>query len=285
MADRAAKLCWVVHELVVAASDRVEFGDDRIGASVLQLAVSRVGRQDLISAEAGQRREDLGEVRQTGLAFGVVAHLVVTVGHGSANLAADHVYGVEHPDHARRVVGRGLAHLLRRIGKVAHPGSDHSGREGWNGERVAVGGVEPLGKVTGELYVLGLIPTDWNVFGVVEQDVGCHQTRIGEQRRAGSGTPALLLELDHSAQLADMCCRLEQVAELDMSPHVGLYEHGRAIRVEPSRKEQSRRGQGQLTQPQGIVLGGKRVKVGDEVEAVVLLDTETAQRAEIVAEC
>ena len=70
-----------------------------------------------------------------------------------------------------------------------------------------------------------------------------------------------------------------------MSPHVGLYEHGRAIRIEPSRKEQSRRGQGQLTQPPGIVLGGKRVKVGDEVEAIVLLDTETAQCAEVVAEC
>ena len=73
---------------------------------------------------------------------------------------------------ARRVVGRGLAHLPRWIGEVAHPGSDRGGRQGWNGERVAVGGVEPLGEVTGELYVLGLIPTNGNVFGVVEEDVG-----------------------------------------------------------------------------------------------------------------
>jgi hypothetical protein len=43
--------------------------------------------------------------------------------------------------------------------------------------------VEPDRGVAGDLDVLALVVTDGDLVGVVEQDVGRHQRRVGEQAR------------------------------------------------------------------------------------------------------
>ena len=50
-------------------------------------------------------------------------------------------------------------------------------------ERLAEAGVEALGEVAGELDVLLLVVADRHDIGLVEQDVGRHQHRVGEQAR------------------------------------------------------------------------------------------------------
>ena len=50
---------------------------------------------------------------------------------------------------------------------------------------VAVAGVEPHGQVPGQLQVLALVLPDRHLVGLVEQDVGGHQHRVGEQPDVG----------------------------------------------------------------------------------------------------
>ena len=51
-------------------------------------------------------------------------------------------------------------------------------------EGAAVAAVEPLGHVAGQLEVLALVVADRDPVGVVEEDVGRHERRVGEQAGA-----------------------------------------------------------------------------------------------------
>ena len=91
-------------------------------------------------------------------------------------------------------------------------------------ERPAIAGVEPVGHVAGQFEVLALVVADRHLVGVVQQDVGRHEHRIGQQRqpdrfRAGR----LLPELDHPGGLAVAGGALEQVVQLGVLGYVGLY--------------------------------------------------------------
>ena len=50
-----------------------------------------------------------------------------------------------------------------------------------HGEGLAEAAVEPLGQVAGQLEVLALVLADRHLVGLVEQDVGGLQDRVGEQ--------------------------------------------------------------------------------------------------------
>ena len=78
-----------------------------------------------------------------------------------------------------------------------------------------------------------LVLADRHLVGVVQQDVGRHQHRIGQQRqphrvRAGR----LLPELDHPGGLAVAGGALEQVVQLGVLGYVGLYVTQRRGRVD-----------------------------------------------------
>ena len=91
-----------------------------------------------------------------------------------------------------------------------------------------MGPIEATGQVPGELDVLVLVLADWNRGGLVEQYVGGHQRRVGQQASAGAledrptlvrcrpssvstagcqgGTSSLVLELCHPSQPAQRRC-------------------------------------------------------------------------------
>ena len=136
-------------------------------------------------------------------------------------------------------------------------------------EHLAVAPVEAQRQVAGQLDVLRWSSPTGTCVGPVEQDVGRHQRRIGEQRDPGRvHAAALLLELDHPVQLAGGGHALQQVGELRVRRHVALPEQRGPVEAE--RQEQRRRLVGVLPQQARVVLGGHRVQVGDAVEGVVL---------------
>ncbi len=99
--------------------------------------------------------------------------------------------------------------------------------------------VEAHGEVTGQLHVLALVVADGHLVGVVQQDVGGHQRRVGEQPGGDElGPVALVLELGHAPQLADRCGALEDPRQLGVLGHVALHEQRRAVRVDADGQQQ-----------------------------------------------
>ena len=124
--------------------------------------------------------------------------------------------------------------------------------------------------------------------GLVDQDVGCHQRRIGEQaqRDVLAVLAGLFLELRHAAHPAHAGDAVEDPGELRVLGHHRLVEDDLLGAVDAGRQE----GRGDLARLRGK-LGGllpdrDRVLVDHAVEAlvVVLQAREVADRAEIIAE-
>ena len=120
-------------------------------------------------------------------------------------------------------------------------------------EGVAVAAVEADGEVAGELDVLALVVADRHLVGVVEEDVGGHERRVGEQAAGDEPAAALLglrrlvLELGHAPQLADRRGALHQPGQLAVLVHVALDEHDRHGGIDADGQE--RRGQAERSRP------------------------------------
>ena len=130
-------------------------------------------------------------------------------------------------------VGRrgGLAHLRGRVGQVGDPTDRRQDVRLGHPERRAVARVEADGEIPGQLEVLPLVLTDRHPLGLVQQDVGGHQHRIGEQgRQSGFGSPArrLVLELGHPAGLAEAGVGAQHPGQLGVFGHVRLDEDRRS---------------------------------------------------------
>ena len=65
--------------------------------------------------------------------------------------------------------------------EVHHPGPDGGDGRLGDDQGVAVAVVEPVGQLAGQLEVLALVVADGHPLGVVEQDVGGLEDRVGEQ--------------------------------------------------------------------------------------------------------
>ncbi len=106
-------------------------------------------------------------------------------------------------------------------------------------ERVAVAGVESHGGVSGELEVLALVVADGDDVGVVQQDVGRLQRRVGEQcgRNEAARPVGLVLELRHAAQLAEGDRGLHQPAQLGVFGNLGLDEQRGDVGVDADGQE------------------------------------------------
>ena len=156
-------------------------------------------------------------------------------------------------------------------------------------ERLAETTVEPDRDVTGDLDVLALVVADGHLVGVVQQDVGGLQCRVGEQPARDEPAGALgglLLELDHPRQLADADVALHQPRQLRVLDDVALHEHRGHVGVEADAEERRRQLQRALTDDAGLVDHGQRVEVDDAVEhvLVVLAAHPVPQRPEVAAQ-
>ena len=125
--------------------------------------------------------------------------------------------------------------------------------------------------------------------GLVQQDVGRLQHRIGVEADAGAllVLARLLLELGHPVQPAEAGDAVEDPGQFGMGPHRRLGEDHRARRIEAGRQI----GGGDLTglggQQGRILPDGNGMQVGDEQEtgrARVLQLGEPLQGPEVVAQ-
>ena len=145
-----------------------------------------------------------------------------------------------------------------------------------------------MGDVARQLEVLLLVLADRHVGGLVDQDVGRHQRRIGVEAERGvlAVLAGLLLELRHAVHPADTGHAVEHPGELGVRRHHRLVEDDLLPAVDAGGQE----GRGDLARLAGQQLGilrlGDGVQVDHAIEAfvVVLQAREVADRAEIVAE-
>ena len=171
--------------------------------------------------------QQVGDAR---LALGIGDDLAAGVGDRRADLLRRHRGVVEQDDAAGR--RQALAHLLVRRLQVEDLRRTRGDLRLRDGERLAVAAVEAGGQVAGELEVLALVLTDRHLVGLVDEDVGGLQHRVGEQARPtprGALALALVLELGHPAGLAEAGQALQHPRELQVLGHVALHEQGAAL--------------------------------------------------------
>ena len=149
--------------------------------------------------------------------------------------------------------------------------------------------VEADRDVAGDLDVLPLVFAHRHLVGVVQQDVGCLQRRVGEEPGGDElcfTLGRLVLELGHAAELAEADGALHHPGQLAVLGHVALHEDGGHIGVEADGEQhrgQFHRGRAERV---GAFGDGERVQIDDAVEGVVLVLSRhpVAQRTQVVAE-
>ncbi len=114
--------------------------------------------------------------------------------------------------------------------------------------------------------MLQLVGTDRHGVGVVGQDVGRHQHRIGKQARVGRQPFGLLVfEGMTTFQQANRRAGHQQPTKLAHLGHVGLHKQHGMFGVESQRQQVDGRVERELRQQRGIANGGQSVQIGDEV--------------------
>ena len=137
--------------------------------------------------------------------------------------------------------------------------------------------------------MLLLVVADRHDVGLVEQDVGSHEHRVGEEPdRRGVGAVALrlVLELRHAPGLAETGDRREDPGQLGVGGHVRLHVQ-RRLRGLDAGGDVLRRGATRLlAQVLGILGDGDRVQVDDREERVVSLlqVSPLEERPDVVAD-
>ena len=148
--------------------------------------------------------------------------------------------------------------------------------------------VEFLGDVAGQLQMLLLVLAHRHMRGAVDEDVGGHQARIGEQAERGvlAVLAGLVLELRHAVHPADARHAVEDPGKLGMLHHPALVEDDVLLRVDAGGEEG--RGDRARLILEVIMheLRCQRMQVDHAIDAVgrVLQRDELLDRAEIVAE-
>ncbi len=137
--------------------------------------------------------------------------------------------------------------------------------------------------------MLALVLADRDLVGLVEQDVGDLEDRVGEQADGGAVGAllgGLVLELGHPARLAEAGEAVHHPGQLGMLGHMALHEQRAALRVEAGGQQLGGGDPGVGAQFGRVLRNGDRMQVDDHVEGVVgLLERHPlADRAEVVAE-
>ena len=293
-AKDAVDLGGVLHQAVHLGRDRLQLGHGKVGQRGLEgaeLRAREIGHH-LRGRVPGKGRVDVHEVARLGPVLQPVERVGqrLGVGLGLADLLGDRVGAVGQVD-AALVGGVGFRHLLGAVAQAHDPrGSAFDHRLDHREEVHAVVVVELDRDVAGQFQVLLLVLAHRHMRGLVGQDVGGHQRRIGEQaQRAVLGVLAggLVLELGHAAHPAHARDAVEDPGKFDMRGHLALVEQDRARRVDAGGDEACRRLARLLAQLRRVLPDGDRVHVDeavDRLDPLVLLFDEALERAEIVAQ-
>ena len=121
--------------------------------------------------------------------------------------------------------------ILATSGRMYGPGTVKVGPNRW---------LNRWREIPGELQVLPLVLAHRHLIGLVQQDVGGLQDRVGEQADAGLVLPSLAdLSLNWIIRLglAESGDAAEHPGQLGVLGHVGLHEHGAARGIEPAREQ------------------------------------------------
>ena len=263
----------ILHKRCEALADGAELLSDSLADGRLEIAVAlaRELARDVLHRLVRDGGVDGHEVVDAILAL-AVADLRLAVRDGALEFLQDGFLVVENGD-GRLRVRVGLAHLARRI-LQAHDACTGL-REIALGqlEHLAVGVVEARRDVARELEVLRLVRADRHIVRLVEQDVACHERGVGEE--AGIDVVrvlrALVLELRHARELAELGAAVHDPAHLRVALVVALHEDEALIRVDAAGEEQRER-LARLRAALGRVdVDREGVEVGDEIVAEVLL--------------
>ena len=231
-----------------------------------------VACHNLVDALAGHCRVDGEQVGDAGLSLAVVGDDGAVIGHGGLNLLLGDLGGVQKLNQA--LIGcRRLGHLRGRVLQVVNLSGFLQNHRIGHHEGLTETGIETLRQVTGQLQVLTLILAHGHAVHLVEQDVGSHQNRVGEQAHGGVLGALLLgfvLELGHTGRLAKAGEAVQNPRQLGVLGHVRLHEQRGAGRVNAG-GDVLRRGQaGTLTQLLGVLRNGDGVHIWDKEQAFVI---------------
>ena len=137
-------------------------------------------------------------------------------------------------------------------------------------ERLPEPRVEALRKVSRQLDVLALILAHGHVVGLVEQNVGRLQDRVGEQPDAGVGLLGrLVLELRHPACFTETRDAAQHPRELCVLGDLALHEQRAPLRVEPGAQQLRRRDASAGAQHRRVVVDRDGVQVDHAVKGLV----------------
>ena len=158
-----------------------------------------------------------------------------------------------------------------------------------HGEGRPVAGVEAGGQVPAQLQVLALVLADRDPVGLVQQDVGGHQHRVGEQpdgRALRAHLGGLVLELGHPLGLPEARQAPQDPAELSVLGDLRLQEDRGLLGVDSGGDHLRRAAERPVGQRGRVGLDGQCMQVSDPVErlVVVLQRHPLPQRPEIVAQ-
>ena len=131
---------------------------------------------------------------------------IVTVGLSPFDFLFNGLRFVEEINR-RRFVVIGFTHLLRRFLEAHDPRAVLAQINIGNGEDIfAIQAVETLCQVAGDFQMLFLVVADGDEVGLIQEDVRCHEGRIGQQtgRNGVALFRCLVLILSHSFQFTDV---------------------------------------------------------------------------------
>ena len=139
-------------------------------------------------------------------------------------------------------------------------------------KRLAVPAVESHGDVAGQLDVLSLVLAHRDLVGVVQQDVGGLECRIGEQPAGHEiRTIGLVLELGHATELAERRGALHHPGALGVLGEVALDEKCAAFGIDADGDEQLGQREGGSSELFGLVRHGEGVQVDHAVDGLVFV--------------
>ena len=137
----------------------------------------------------------------------------------------------------------------------------------------AVGVVEALGHVAGQLQVLGLVLAHRDQVRIVDQDVCRHQGRVGEQAAVDvvGVLGAFVFELGHAAQLAELGVAAQDPVQLGVGRDMALDKEDALGRVDAGGQQHGRGLAGVAAEGCGLLPDGQGVEVGHHIQAVELI--------------
>ena len=136
--------------------------------------------------------------------------------------------------------------------------------------------------------MLGLVLANGHQIRVINQNVGCHQNRVGEQTAVDviRVLGALILELGHAGKFAKLGVAGQNPGKLAVGGNMALHKQHMLFRVNAHSQQQGGHLAGLAAQVGGGLAHGQSVQVSNHIQAVIirLQQGPVAHRADIIAQ-